>query len=143
MFRVPAPLTIAGWNYRCLTLSDFESICTESNVAVLRLTMPIQGFYTHYKQNPVIVLNDALKQPRALFVAFHELAHHLCHDPGISRFDATSINKAEYQANIIAACALIPQPVLLKYDFADIADEFNLPLDLILFRAQVWQRLQL
>ncbi len=137
--HVPSLLRALGWNRRILTYEDFEFLCTQLGVYVLSLPVEIEGLYTHYRERPVIVLSQALTGHRRTFIAWHEMAHFLCHHPGIARFDVTSISKAERQANAIAACALIPQRLIRTMEFNAIAEQLNLPHDLVLQRADVWR----
>lgn len=141
--QVPSLLNSIGWNRRALTLEDFEALCAQLGVTVLTLASPIEGFYTHYRARPVIVLSQSLTDQQRTFIAWHELAHHLLHHPGIALFDHTSTSKAERQANIIAACALIPQTIIRACEFSVIEDEFNVSREVVLLRAQIWQLLRL
>lgn len=140
---VPDILHKIGWNRRILTLDDFTSLCAKTEVKVLSLPIDVEGFYTHYRNRAVIGLSQFLPEHHLPYVSFHELGHHLLHHPGIACFDETSVCKAERQANIIAACALIPQRTIRFEQFADIEDALNLSHELVLFRAWVWQTLKL
>lgn len=136
---IPEILLKSGWNRRVFTLDDFTWLCATTNVEVLTIEMQEEGFYTHYKDHPVIGIRKGLPIHRRAFVSLHEIGHHLLHHPGIACFDETSRNKAEYQANVIAACALIPERILCTKEFTEIEDALNVSRELVMFRADLWR----
>ncbi len=133
MREVLSKLAQRGWNCRPLTLDDFDIWCDQEGVRVITLPMPARGLYLVRHGYPLIVLNESLRGPDRLFVAWHEFAHHLLHTPESCYFGFGLEEKAQYQANLIAACALIPRASLASPDP-------DLPADLLRLRWQIYQR---
>ncbi|MFN7930340.1 MAG: ImmA/IrrE family metallo-endopeptidase [Blastocatellia bacterium] len=105
--------------------------------------MPRNGCYTVIRGYPCIALDEKLSPTELLITAWHEMGHHFLHAPDLHLYGHPNKSKAEYQAHVISACALIPQQVIRRHTFADIEEAYNLPHDLVLFRARVWQTLRM
>lgn len=138
--RIPHALASVGWNRKVLSSQDFERCCEEEEILVL--TLPLVewgGFYGVFDGVPVIALDESLRGVERDRVAWHELAHHFLHTPDFLFYDAVSEAKAQREANIIAACALIPLPLLKARTFAELEDDYGYPRDLISYRADLWR----
>jgi Zn-dependent peptidase ImmA (M78 family) len=140
MREVLSKLARRGWNERPLTEADFDALCEEEGVRVLELAMPERGLYLMRHGYPLIVLQEGLHGVERQFVAWHELAHHLLHTPENCFFAPDLASKFQYQANLVAACALIPQPLLLSQPFAETVAQLDLPPELMRLRVQIYQR---
>jgi Zn-dependent peptidase ImmA (M78 family) len=143
MRKVLAKLTRWGWNRRPLTEADFFTICDAEVVRVIELPLPQRGLYLVRHGMPVIALDEGLRGTERLFIQWHELGHHFLHTPDSCHFSLSLTDKIQFQANVIASCALIPQTIIRACEFDVIAEEFEVSRDIITMRAQVWQRLKL
>lgn len=129
----------AGWNCRQFTQNDFDRLCAIEGVRVFVCRMrDIDGCYCVYDQTPLIFLSDRLANPHKLHVEFHELGHHLLHFPE-TQFFLDLKPKREFEANIFAACALIPLPLLLARSAAEIHEESGHSAELIAFRMRLFK----
>lgn len=127
-----------GWNTRVLTQHDFESLCAQAGIHVCEVEMSIDGCYCVLDVGPTIFLSRRLFGTRRLRVAFHELGHHLLHYPGVQFFQNTH-GKCEFEAELVAACALIPATLLESHSAAEIAEEYGYEVELIEFRRRVYR----
>ena len=132
----------ADWNIRVFTEQDFFDHCTAGGIRVIEADFQLEGAYCVYDQQPLIFLRRSLPYPRRLFVAFHELAHHWLHYPGMQLFHNTHC-KVEQEAHLVAACALIPCPVLESRPLWEIGEEYGYSGEMLRFRAEVWERWKL
>lgn len=128
----------AEWNIRVFTDDDFHQLCEDEHVQVYESDMGIPGAYCIYSGSPVIFINRALPQNRKLFVKFHELAHHWLHSPGVQFFLNTH-SKVELEANIVAACALIPVTLWAAKTEYEIIDEYGYSPELIYIRSEIYR----
>ncbi|MCC6824576.1 MAG: ImmA/IrrE family metallo-endopeptidase [Acidobacteria bacterium] len=105
-----------GWNEHPLDEDDFYRICERFGVCVDELPMRVGGFYFRIKGHDHIAINSTLPPGEKLFVMFHELGHFLFHAPGfdtMAKFHSVGgRSRAESEADLFAACALIPRPRL-------------------------------
>lgn len=122
-----------SWNQRILTLSDFESFCEQERIGIVELPFQGEGLYLDYLNTPIILLNRGLPRFRKWFVAFHELAHFWLHKPGAQCSWAFE-SKLDFEANIVAACALIPRPLLLSKSHTELHRTYGYSRKLIRFR---------
>lgn len=128
------------WNSRLLTETDFDLTCDLAGIRVFETTMRPRGLYLVYEGTPIIFVNRRLRGWRRLHVRWHEFGHHLMHSPAI-RTLLDFEPKAEFQANVFAACALIPFPTLANIGIDGVAGDY--PAELLAFRWAVWERLKL
>lgn len=126
-----------GWNTRVFTEHDFYSLCALDSVLVVTRALPLPGAYCIYRNSPVIFLHRDLAGADRLQVQFHELGHHWLHSPGLQFFLGWE-SKCEFEANLISACALIPEPLLRSRPPGEIAEEYGYDGELIKFRLRVW-----
>ena len=127
------------WNVRVLTEDDFYQYCDEARVIVRETQLEKRGLYMPIDGVPHIFLNDTLRGVERLYISFHELAHHWLHPPGIQMFHAFR-HITETEADIVAACALIPATVLTHYWPTEIAEIYGYPHRLVTLRCEVHDR---
>lgn len=128
----------AEWNRRVLTDDDFHRFCVSEGVSAFECPMQIPGAYCIYDGSPVIFINRDQPASQKLFVKFHELAHHWLHYPGVQFFLDTH-TKVETEANIVAACALIPVTLLTVKSESEIIDEYGYSSELINIRSEIYR----
>src|SRR5438105_11084410 len=103
---------IKDWNRRPLTEKDFFRLCKKLGVFVIEDSsddMVGNGIYTVIENVPVIFINGRVKGLERLWAMFHELGHHLLHSPATCFFSDNTHHKAQSEANMFAAIALIPE----------------------------------
>lgn len=100
--------------------------------------MKWDGLYFIRQNQPTILLNQQLSGIEKQIVQWHELGHHLLHVPSGRFFNFGLCDKAEYQAHLIAAVALIPQPDLYK-PLTELQEE-GYPFELLQFRGRVFDQ---
>jgi Zn-dependent peptidase ImmA (M78 family) len=126
-----------------LTSEDFEIICEAENIIVVREPRKWDGAYFRRKNRDIIYVKSSLVGSSKTFVEFHELAHYWLHDPEISLiqfFQQSSllVSKAEREASIVSACAIIPTCYIESFSRNELLDMFR-SLDLIEFRFQIYR----
>lgn len=139
--RVPRPLAALGFNYRPLQWQDFESLCKREDILLFITPMPRRGFYRVVRGVSCIGLDKRLPYSLLQETAWHEIGHYFLHSPELHLYGHPNKPKTEYQAQVVAACALIPQSIIRTTEFAEIEERLNVQRDLVLFRARVWQNL--
>lgn len=140
--RVPAPLAQLGFNQRFLTWRDYDALLDKEGIVYLHVPLEVPGFYAIIDDCPCIGVNEVLKSPEIKAVSWHEMGHHFLHSPELHLYGNPNRSKTEFQAHVIAACALIPQYIIRTTEFAEIEEALNLSHDFVLFRARVWQSLR-
>ena len=128
----------AEWNIRVFTDDDFHQFCDAEGVSAFECPMRIPGAYCVYDGSPVIFINRDQPADRKLFVKFHELAHHWLHYPGVQFFLNTH-TKVETEANIVAACALIPVTILTVKSESEIISEYGYSRELFNLRSEIYR----
>lgn len=126
-----------GWNQRVLTQDDFDQVCEQEKIRVEYRDAGYPGLYTVARKTPLIVISPYVLPRARLFVAFHELGHHWLHDAGC-HFRFGSPDRIERQADLIAACALIPRPLLERATAGELHDEYRYPIELFHLRLRVF-----
>lgn len=130
-----------GWNRRILDLDDFYRLCKRERIATRTLDFRlVKGSYMMFDGAPVIFLKASLRESKLTEVAWHEVGHYVYHAPGIQCYGRH--RKTETQADYVAACALIPKPLLLSRTTDELIDIFGYPLKLIRTRQEIWRNLQ-
>ena len=123
-----------GWNRQVLSLDDFYNACERERVVVFDAPMRELGAFFYRRRRPCIALNERLRGHTRTRVAWHEFAHFLWHVPG----DYGHPDKTEYEADIIATCALIPA-FLLNLPDGEIAEMFGYSRELIRLRVEIFK----
>lgn len=124
-----------GWNERVLTYEDFELTCEDEGILILHLPFSREGLYGVCEDIPVIVLNENLRSIKKVEVAWHELAHHFLHTPALCCFSKDLKRKYQFEAQVVAVCALIPKPLIEPLLRSDDLSEY--PEKLLEFRLKV------
>ena len=128
------------WNKRVVTERDVRRVCHNKGVRIVEGKTGVSGLYVVYRGVPFIVIDPDLGWPLCLWVLLHELAHHLLHVPGLQFFDNRFESKADYEANFIAAVALMPLDLIKRLTFAEIQDEYGYPSELMWFRKEIYEQ---
>lgn len=118
---------IDGFNSRALTEKDFYAICEREAVEVVFDDMPVLlGFTAKCAGRNYIFLDQSMRGAQFLFVAFHELAHFVLHEPrtkkaGVTFYSLCRPSKEDDEADAAALVALFPTTSLprLEDDFFD------------------------
>lgn len=137
MFNVPHELIEIGWNRRPLSYTDFEILCKSSCIRVLRCGFPTPGMYFDCRDRPFIALSERLRGYRLWLVAWHELAHHLLHAPGLRCYSPMSVSKAEAEAELIALCAVLDERTLAR--IISLGELHDYPRELLQRRLRVME----
>lgn len=112
--NIPHIFTALGWNKRQLTYADFEWACTYLGITIIHPNIKTMGMFFVCEGTPIIALSNRLQGVRLWLVAWHELVHYLLHPLGLRCFSRGTLNKAEYEANVIAICAVIDEDTLFR-----------------------------
>lgn len=134
-------LALPDWNTRTHTAQDFDSFCVDEHLKVVEMESGEWGFYTVHQGQPFIVLDPNMKGGFRLWVSWHEAAHHLLHIPETDFFTLQA-SKNDWQANVVAACALIPITLLKQKSIWEIREEFDYPIPLCFLRLMVYDRMK-
>jgi Zn-dependent peptidase ImmA (M78 family) len=135
-----------GFNQRVFSLADFEHLINletqkpSNRLLFMTGEFDANGMYFMRRGYPVIVMNRVLTGTLYLETGFHELAHHWLDEPGYCHHGGPRvINKAEYRAQRIAACMLIPKTLILTRTFNEIQDEYQYYSELLWFRKRTFE----
>lgn len=122
-------------------LSDehFDIIIEKEKIILIRENLKWDGLYLVYNEHPVIYLKATLEGTKKTFVAWHEMAHHWLHEPSLQLFhpNLTTIDKTEYQASVVAACALIPLIYVESFSENELLELFH--RQVVDFRLQLYR----
>jgi Zn-dependent peptidase ImmA (M78 family) len=134
-------LATHNWNIETLTFVDMLAGCKRNGITLLEAPMSVlPAMFTVESGLPVILLNSKLTEPFRTFVLSHEMAHYSLDSSHVCLYATTmGREQMECRANVIAACALIPQEMLRTLSTADLTNLFGYPLELIRFRRAVYQ----
>lgn len=135
MKQIPDRLLELGWNQRILTLDDFHNTCEEEGILVHSSRLDWPGLYLHYRNRPVILLDESLRGHLRTLVAWHEYGHYLWHVPGCYGL----ARRSEKEADLIAHVALIPA-FLLHLPDGEIAEMFGYGPALLRTRVEIFRR---
>jgi hypothetical protein len=133
-------LALPDWNKRVLGEIDFYEFCEQEHLKVVEAYTGEHGLYVVHRGESFIMLDPELKGGLRFWVEWHEAAHHLLHVPATSFFGTESA-KAQWQANVVAACALIPICLLRTKSISEIYDEYAYPKPLFQLRLTIFDRL--
>jgi hypothetical protein len=132
-------LALPDWNKRVLTELDFFEFCEQERLKVVEAYTGENGLYVVYRGEPFIMLDPEIKGGLRYWVEWHEAAHHLLHVPATSFFGIESL-KSQWQANVVAACALMPLSLLKVKSISEIHEEYAYPKPLYQLRARIFER---
>lgn len=133
---------IPGLNTRTLTEEDFFRICRRHRIKVVEYPLESSpGFYMVCKGRSMIAVDSRLRGVRRMYVLWHELAHYFLHVPphttGARWFRLRPGTKEEFEAEVLAAIALIPEPLLRSMLAGEIEDMNEYPREMLEFRLKV------
>jgi Zn-dependent peptidase ImmA (M78 family) len=126
-------------NRRVYTERDLLKLCREQGVNVCEATTGYLGLYLVHQGRPFIILQPGLRGGLRLWVLCHEFVHCLLHAPNASTFTASMRRKADYEANIIAALALVPFQLVKTALSGEIQAEFDYPPELMSIRKDIYE----
>ena len=130
------------WNEKELKESDFYRLCKRHKITVIEMPLRVSGFYYSVLGRHYIAINSRLKQPKKLFVMFHEFAHFLMHAPdhGVtaSFHGIGGKTRKETEADVFAACALVPRTVIESRTAQELIEEDGLPASLVAERQKIY-----
>lgn len=130
---------LQNWNGRVFSLDDFYAVCARENVRVMESNLfKHKGEYSIHEGIAFILLQAKLKREEKLWIAFHELGHHLLHYPVNHKFSKSIIRRMDREANFFAAIALIPTRLVKSKTLGEIMEEYNYPKELILIRKEIF-----
>lgn len=130
-------------NTRVHTLDDFLRHCDEEQILVREYPLRFcKGLYTVCESVPCIVLASGLSLVERTIVAWHELAHYWLHSPGVCFFRSFE-RRFEYEAQAIAAIALVPKSLLMKRSLHEVEEEYGYSREFLWFRKDVYERFRL
>jgi len=127
------------WNIRVLTDDDFQQYCDADGIVVREIQVEQPGLYMICDGAPTIFIDETLRGSERLFVAFHELAHHWMHPPGIQMFFGLA-KIVELEADVVAICSLIPKSVLIHHWPSEIVELFGYSHWMVHFRCEIFDR---
>lgn len=137
---VPRKLLQLGWNQRPLTQEDFDLCCQEEGIEVIEIApLPVEGFYTERRGLPVIVVNQRTRGLRHLLAEFHELCHYLLHSPDSATFSRATLKKINHEAEALALCAILPEPLLRKLVHDEAPEEDTFLYEILTERLKVME----
>ncbi len=135
----------ADFNRRSLTENDFFEICEKELVAVVFEEMPIlQGFTAKLKSRNYIFLDRDLHGLNFLWIAFHELAHYVLHEPrprcaaSVKFYSLCRPNAQEDEADAVALVAIYPTTCLEDLQISA-PSEYPFERDLISKRLAIYE----
>ena len=103
--------TQAGWNSAKEALENWQESVEEKGIFVFKAAFQndsVDGFCLVHEQFPVIYLNNSRSSVRQIFSLFHELAHLLLGESGITRGINPVGEQIEVFCNQFAAEFLVP-----------------------------------
>jgi Zn-dependent peptidase ImmA (M78 family) len=131
---------LPGWNELVFTLDDFDLIAERMQVRVIETASArANGEYLVYQGKPFIVFREGLKRSVKLWVAYHELGHHLLHYPASHRFSRGTWRKYDREANYFAAIALIPTKLIAEMPLSEIQEQLGYDNKLIGVRKEIYE----
>lgn len=136
---------IKDWNKRPLTEKDFYRLCRKLDVFVIEDNsgeMDDNGFYMVIEGVPTIFLNGRLKGLERLWTMFHELGHHILHTPETCFFSESTVHKAQSEANVFAAIALIPEKIVRQRPLWELYELDEFAARLFHIRLEVFEQYQ-
>jgi Zn-dependent peptidase ImmA (M78 family) len=98
-----------------------------------------KGLYTVCEGVPCIAIRSGLRDFDRLIVSWHEAMHHLCHSHKTAFFcDHAVVKRVEYEANALAAIALLPDRIIETRTVSEVVEEFGFPFPFLEFRKRIY-----
>lgn len=95
------------------------------------------GLYLRYAGRPHIFLDRDLRGHEKTRCAWHEAGHFLLHPEGIQFFRGMD-SIVDYEAEVVAVCAMLPATLLRSHWPSEIVDEFGYSAELVEFRQEIF-----
>lgn len=136
---------VKDWNRRPLSEKDFNRLCKRLGILVIEdgsEDMKRKGLYTEEDGVPIIFIRPELKGLERLWVLFHELGHYFLHAPATCFFSESTQHKAEHEASVFAAIALIPEQYVRQMYLWDLYDVDEFASKLFHIRLEVFETYQ-
>lgn len=128
------------WNVRVLTEDHFWDYCAARRITVRIVPLEQPGYSLVRKVDARIYIHDELRGAERLYTMFHELGHHWIHARGIQFFMGCK-SRIEMEAEVIAACALIPRTILPpRFGWSEVQELYGYPDWMISFRNLVFRK---
>lgn len=131
---------LPDWNVRVFNEEDALTICRAGKVRVTEQQIRSRGEYLIYKEIPFIILKTGLKSNWRAWILWHELGHHWLHYPGSHAFSRHTRRKMDWQANYVAALALVPTVLWESASPAEIMADYGYPKELLKLRGVIYDR---
>lgn len=108
-----------GWNERAFTEQDALRILRREKIKLVEYPLSgTLGSYMRVGGRTFITVDSRLKGVQRLYVLLHELAHHFLHVPPDVTvayfFRLRPHTKQEFEAEVFAAVAILPEPTLRR-----------------------------
>ncbi len=135
------------WNERPLNEADFYRLCRRHKISVREMPLRVSGFYYCMLGRHYIAINSRLQPMRKLFVMFHEFAHYLIHAPDsgatASFHGIGKRTRDEFEADLFAACAIIPRPMVETRSAPELIEAEGFPEDVVRERLEIYRSLSI
>lgn len=132
----------SNWNKKPLAEEDLYKLCKRRKITVVEMPLRTNGFYYCVKGRHFIAVDSKLRQPKKLFVMFHEFAHYLMHAPDTgttANFHGVGKKtRKENEADTFAMCALIPKPWIENRSPQEIVEEEGIPAEMLAERLAIY-----
>lgn len=125
------------WGQRPITDGEIRSRLRKK-VIFTEGKIDVPGLYTEYQGYLWIVIDQDLRGLMKDWVLRHEVGHFLLHIPAMQCFDPTYRRKADREANIFAAVAMIPTSWLHEKTFNELLEE-GYPEELLWIRKEYFE----
>ena len=142
-----------GWNRRIFNRADFDAICRREGIKVEyhhedSIEKMPHGLYVHVSGQAQIHFYPPYLPDRryVTWVQMHELGHHFCrHWPTPIGYKAGKPEFAhlEHEADLFAACALIPRFLLDRHSIDEIPYLYPVASELCVSRALIESELEI
>jgi Zn-dependent peptidase ImmA (M78 family) len=132
----------SNWNKKPLTELDFHKLCRRRKITVVEMPLATNGFYYCVKGRHFIAVDSKLRQPKKLFVMFHEFAHYLMHAPDTgttANFHGVGKKtRKEAEADTFAMCAIMPKPWIETRSVQEIVEDEGIPAEMLAERLALY-----
>lgn len=135
---------LPDWNDRTFSAADLEWLCPQIKVRIVeRDEFKPRGEYKVEERNgknySFILIKKKLHIKEKLWIAYHEIGHHLLHHPVPHKFSKSLVKKMDREANYFAAIALMPTKLIAEMSFSEIRETYGYPKKLIDIRKEIYE----
>lgn len=131
------------WNQRIYKFEDMPELCREARTSFIEAPIRHKGEYTMHGGYPMIIVRKGLKYQWRLWVAMHELGHHLLHYPTAHRFSRSIYTKADREANFFAAVAMMPTLLCRQMTPDEIHEHYGYDPAIIEIRREITEQFRI